>query len=52
MRMMLERLLPSHAAAAICTDSQPLLKVIQSGSRATPDLMRMLNKRADKTALL
>ncbi len=52
MRMMLEWLLPSHAAVAICTDSQPLLKAIQSGSADTADLMRMLNKRADKTALL
>ncbi len=52
MRMALEWLLPSHAAAAICTDSQSLLKAIQSGSADTTDLRRMLNKRAGKTTLL
>ncbi len=31
MRMALEWFLPSHAAAAICTDSQSLLQAIQSG---------------------
>ncbi len=35
MRMTLEWLLPSHAAAAICTESQSLLKAIQSGSDTT-----------------
>ncbi len=52
MRMALEWLLPSHAAAAICTDSQSLLKAILSGSADTTDLWRMLNKRAGKTTLL
>ncbi len=52
MRMALEWPLPSHAAAAICTDSQSLLKAIQSGSGDTTDLRRMLNKRAGKTTLL
>ncbi len=52
MRMALEWLLPSHATAAICTDSQSLLKAIQSGSADTTDLRRMLNKRAGKTTLL
>ncbi len=42
MRMALEWLLPSHAAAAICTDSQSLLKATQSGSEDTTDLKRML----------
>ncbi len=51
MRMALEWLSPSHAAAAICTDSQSLLKAIQSGSTDTADLRRMLNKRAGKTTL-
>ncbi len=44
MRMALEWLLPSHAAAAICTDSQSLLKAIQIGFADTTDLRRMLNK--------
>ncbi len=52
MRMALEWLLPSHAAAAICTDSQSLIKAIQSGSADTTDLRSMLNKRAGKTTLL
>ncbi len=52
MRMALEWLLPSHAAATIFTDNQSLLKVIQSGSADTTDLRRMLNKRAGKTTLL
>ncbi len=43
---------PSHAAAAICTDSQSLLKAIQSGSADTADLRSMLNKRTGKTSLL
>ncbi len=49
MRMALEWLLPSHEASAICTDSQSLLKAIQSGSADTTDLRRMLKKRAGKT---
>ncbi len=52
MRMALEWLLPSHTAVAICTDSQSLLKAIQSGSTDTTDLRRMLNKRAGKTTIL
>ncbi len=52
MRMALEWLSPSHAAAAICTDSQSLLKAIQNGSADTADLRSMLNKRAGKTTLL
>ncbi len=52
MRMALEWLSPSHAAAAICTDSQSLLKAIQSGSADTADLRSMLNKRTGKTTLL
>ncbi len=52
MRMTLEWLLPLHAAVAICTHSQSLLKAIQSGSADTTDLRRMLNKRAGKTTLL
>ncbi len=52
MRMALGWLLPSHAAPAICTDSQSLLKAIQSSLADTADLGRMLNKRADKTTLL
>ncbi len=52
MRMALEWPLPSHAAAAICTDSQSLLKAIQSRFADTTDLRRMLNKRAGKTTLL
>ncbi len=43
---------PSHVAAAICTDSQSLLKAIQSGSANTADLRSMLNKRAEKTTLV
>ncbi len=43
---------PSHAAAAICTDSQSLLKAIQSGSANTADLRSMLNKQAEKTTLV
>ncbi len=39
-------------AAAIYTDSQSLLKAIQSGSPDTSDLRCMLNKRAGKTTLL
>ncbi len=39
-------------AAAVCTDSQSLLKAIQSGSADTTDLRRMLNKRAGKTTLV
>ncbi len=50
--MSLERLLPSHAATAICTDSQSLLKAIHSGYADIADLRRMLNKRAGKTTLL
>ncbi len=52
MRVALEWLLPSQAAAAICTDSQSRLNAIQSGSEDTADLRRMLNKRAGKTTLL
>ncbi len=52
MRMAVESLLPSHAAAAICTDSQSLIKAIQSGSADTTDLRRILNKRAGKTTVL
>ncbi len=52
MRMALQWLLPSHDAAAICTDSYSLLKAIQSGSADTADLRRMLNKRAGKTTPL
>ncbi len=37
MRMALEWLSPSHAAAAICTDSRSLFKAIQSGSADTAD---------------
>ncbi len=44
MRMALEWLLPSHAAVAICTDIQLLLKAIQSGSADTTNLRHMLNK--------
>ncbi len=39
MRMALEWISPSHAAAAICTDSQSLLKAIQSGSADTAILL-------------
>ncbi len=52
MRMAFELLLPSHAAAPICTTSKSLLKAIQSGSAHTTDLRRMLNNRAGKTTLL
>ncbi len=52
MRMALEWLLLSHAAKAICTGSQSLLKAIQSGSIDTAGLRRMPYKRAGKTALL
>ncbi len=52
MRMALEWLLPSHAATAICTDSQSLLKATQSGSADTTYLRRILSKRAGKTTLL
>ncbi len=51
-RMELEWLLQLHAAAVICTDSQSLLKAIQSGSADTKDLRRMVKKRAGKTTLL
>ncbi len=44
MRMTLKWLLPLYEAAAICTDSQSLLKAIQRGSAETIDLRRMLNK--------
>ncbi len=50
--MALEWLLPPHAAAAICTDSQSLLKPIQGGSADIADLRRMLNKRVGKATLL
>ncbi len=49
--MTFELLLPSHEAAAICIDSQSLLKVIQRGTD-TSDLRRMLDKRAGNTTLL
>ncbi len=52
MRMALEWLRPLHAAVAICTDSQSLLRALQSGSADTTGLRRMLNKRAVKTTLL
>ncbi len=52
MCMALEWLSPSHVAAAFCTDSQSLLKAIQSGSADTAGLRRMLNKRAGNTTLL
>ncbi len=52
MQMALGWLLPSHATAAICTESQSLLKRTQSGSADTADLRRMLNKRTGKTTLL
>ncbi len=48
----LEWLLKSLAAEAIRTESQSLLKAIQSGSADTTDLRRMLSKRAGKTSLL
>ncbi len=48
-KAVLEWLLPSHAATAICTDSQSLLKAIRSGSADTTDRRRMFNKRAGKT---
>ncbi len=43
MRMALQWLSPSHGAAAICTDSQWLLKAIQSGTADTAGLRSMLN---------
>ncbi len=52
MLMALELLLPSHEVVAKWTDSQSLLKAIQSGSTDTLDLRRMLDKRADKTTPL
>ncbi len=52
MRMALEWLLPSHAAAAICNDRQSLLKAAQSGSADTAYLRHKINKRAGKTNLL
>ncbi len=52
MRIALDCLLPSHAAEAICSDSQSPLKAIQSGSADTADLRRMLKKLARKTTLL
>ncbi len=52
MRMALEWLSPSHAATVICTDSQSLLKAIQSGSADTVNLRSMFTKRAGKTTLL
>ncbi len=52
MLMALEWFSPSHAAAAICTDSQSLLKAIQCGSADTADLKSVLNERAEKTTLL
>ncbi len=51
MRKVLEGLLQSHAAAAICTDRQSLLKAIQSKSADTSNLRSVLNKRAGKTTL-
>ncbi len=51
-RMALEWFLPSHTAAAICTDTQSLLKVIQSGTADTADQRRILSKQAGKTTLL
>ncbi len=52
MRMALDWLSPSHAAAAICTDSQSFLKGLQSGSADTADLRSMHNKRAGNTTIL
>ncbi len=52
MRMALEWLSPSHAAAAIYTESQSLLKAIHSGSADTADRRSMLNQRTGKTTLL
>ncbi len=52
MRMALECLSPSHAAAAICTDSQSLLKSIQCETADTADQRHLLNKRVGKTILL
>ncbi len=52
MRMALEWLLKSPAAATIRTDSQSFLKAIQSGSADTADLRCMLSKRAGNTTLL
>ncbi len=39
-------------SAAKYTDSQSLLKAIQSGSADTPDLRRMLDQRIGMTAML
>ncbi len=52
MRIALEWLLPSYMAAAISTDRQLVLKVIQCGSADTADQRGMLKKRAGKTTLL
>ncbi len=52
MHMALKWLLPSHAAVAICADSQSLFKAIQSGSADTSVLSLMLDQRAGKTSLL
>ncbi len=49
MHVTFEWLLPTHETAAVCTDSQLLLKAIQSGSA---DLRRMLDKRPDKASLI
>ncbi len=51
LRIALEWLSPSHAAAVICTDSQSFIKAIHSGSADTVDLRRMLNKRAGLLAM-
>ncbi len=51
-RMALDWLLPSHEVAVIFTDSQSLLKVIQSGLDDISDIRHMPNKRAGKTTLL
>ncbi len=47
MRMALEWLSPSHAAAAIRTDSQSLFKAIQNGSDDTADLWSLFSKRSE-----
>ncbi len=52
MRMAHEWLSPSHATTTICTDSQSLLKAIQSGFADTVNLRSMFTKRAEKTTLL
>ncbi len=52
MRMALEWLLPSHEAAAICTDSQSLLPINPERLQDISDLRRMLDQRASKTTLL